>query len=237
MGWTYFNKPDSSHVSSTDEQKKESANKQSVVFDVDGVAMRISWVEVDPRKLELYSNLVDKKTSTMIREEKGCKTLVNAGFYSKENRHIGLLIATSGLVSSAQENSLFNGILSIDSSGARIISSEPTHVRLAVQTGPIILYEGRPRTLSIKNDEQDRRMLAAITSDGKLIFIAIHREGSEFQGPYLEELPEVIQLFNDSVNIKINNAINLDGGSASAFITDFTNIPERTLIGSYFCEK
>ncbi|MBI3289925.1 phosphodiester glycosidase family protein [Candidatus Microgenomates bacterium] len=233
FAWSSSNKKEPEITIST--PNPTANDNQSVTIDVDGVPMRVNWIEVDPEKLELYSNLSAKQTSAAIKVEKKCDVLVNGGFYSKENKHLGLLIRSPQTISPAIESSLFNGFLTIDSQ-AVITTSAPITARLAVQSGPIIVYKNEPRKLSIKNDEQARRVVAATTSDGKLLFLAIHRKSSEFQGPYLEELPKIIQSFNNSSNIKIVDAINLDGGSASTFNTDSLNLPERTQIGSYFCE-
>ena len=229
-----FNTPEVAQVITTPTASPTN-NIQSVTLDVEGISMRINWVEVDPTKVELYSNLTNKQTSAQIIHERNCKTLVNGGFYSKENKHLGLLIDTNGLVSHAQENSLFNGFLWFDLQGVYITTSPPDNAHLAVQTGPVIINDSKPRMLSIKNDEQARRVVAAITTENKLLFLVIYRDGSEFQGPYLEELPKIIQEFSNSSDLEIVNAINLDGGNASAFITDFVNLTERTQIGSYFC--
>lgn len=219
--------------------KSSETNKQSVVIDIEELPMRISWVKVDPKNLDLYSNLQEKLTSTIIRAQKNCQVLVNAGFYSKENKHLGLLISNYEIFSKTLSSSLFNGFFSVDENGANINTSPPANSsRLAIQSGPILLYNNDARIITISNnDEPARRIVAATTSDTQVLFLAIHRDGSELQGPYLTQVPNILSSFENETGININNAINLDGGSASVFITDSVYLPEVTQIGSYFCAK
>lgn len=218
--------------------KLSELNKQSVVIEIEELPMRISWIKVDPKNLDLHSNLQEKLTSTAIRAQRNCQALVNGGFYSKENKHLGLLISNYETFSKTLKSSLFNGFFSVDENGTNISNSPPANnSRLAIQSGPILIYNNESRILTINNDEPARRIVAATTNDTQVLFLVIHRDGSELQGPYLTQVPNLLLAFKNKTGININNAINLDGGSASVFITDSVYLPEVTQIGSYFCTK
>lgn len=215
-----------------------SSKKQSLVINSEQIPIRISWILAQPGRVGLYSNLQAKQTSTTIKSQKNCKALINGGFYSTTNTHLGLIISNFETISSPIQSSLLNGFLWITSKNAIISSSLPPNaVRAAIQSGPLLMQEGKPLLLTIKQDKQDRRMVAATTSDKELIFLAIYGDKSELQGPLLGQLPDIIKLFKQKTNMDIVDAINLDGGSASAFITDFESLSELSMIGSYFCAK
>jgi hypothetical protein len=91
--------------------------------------------------------------------------------------------------------------------------------------------------LAIKNDEPNRRIVAATTDNNQLIFMVFYRDSSQFQGPMLGLLPELISMFTRQTGIDIVDAINLDGGSASVFISNYDRLNELAHIGSYFCIK
>lgn len=164
---------------------------------------------------------------------------MNGGFYSKQNTHLGLFVSNFETISRFSQNSLLNGFLSIDSADKITISADlPSATpRLGLQSGPLITRNGESLNLSINNDEPNRRIAAGTTRDNKLIFLVFYRDSAEFEGPLLGKLPEIINLFKKQTGIDIVDAINLDGGSASVFVSNYDLLRELTMIGSYFCIK
>lgn len=211
---------------------------QSIVLNFKENPIRIAWASVNPNRVELYSNLKDQKLSEEIKVNKSCSVLVNGGFYSKTNTHLGLFITDFKATSPFSESALRNGFLSIVTDEAHIQDFPPdNNPRIAIQSGPLLMLNNQMLNLEIKNDQPDRRIVGATTKDGKLIFLALYRDNSEYQGPLLTDLPEIISLFKKESGIKISDAINLDGGSASAFISNYILLRELAYIGSYFCVK
>jgi|WetSurMetagenome_2_1015567.scaffolds.fasta_scaffold11665_6 exopolysaccharide biosynthesis protein len=215
------------------------AIRQSIVIKIDDIPIRIAWAIVNPKEVELYSNLQDQKLSEQIKVDKSCSVLVNGGFYSKENTHLGLFISNFKTVSEYLQSPTFNGFLSIDSEGKLTIGSDfpPATVRLTLQSGPLLIQDNEALPLKINNDAPNRRVVAGKTADGKLIFLTFFRDGLDLQGPLLGKLPDITVLFEQQAGIDIANAINLDGGSASIFISNYIRLNEMSHIGSYFCIK
>jgi uncharacterized protein YigE (DUF2233 family) len=212
--------------------------KQSVIIDVQETPIRVSWAIAEPEKIELYSNLKDKYLSEQIKVDNSCQTLVSGGFYSKENTHLGLFIGNFSLVSQAVESSLLNGFLWTKDNNVSIGNNFPdTSPRVALQTGPLLFKDSQPLLLAINNDEPSRRIVAAKTTDNKLLFLAFYQDIAEYSGPMLGNLPEIISEFTKKTNLEITDAINLDGGKHSVFITNYERLNELEHIGSYFCVK
>lgn len=199
----------------------------------------IYWHVINnPSNIFLRSNLADQQSASILRQQQKCNFLINAGFYSKELTHIGLFIENYHEISHFQNNALLNGILSLNTFDTpRITKIVPEdELVFALQTGPVLIYNAVPQVLNIKNDHSARRSIAAVTGSNKLIFIIIFQKNSDFEGPLLTNLPEIIAQFNNSQELNIADAVNLDGGSASAYFDQDFSFPELNTIGGYFCE-
>ena len=90
--------------------------------------------------------------------------------------------------------------------------------------------------LSILDDKPGRRVVVA-QAENKIYFIAFYNNNSVYLGPNLSDLPQLLKMFAQKRKTTILNALNLDGGAASAFHTDNFSLPELTPVGSFFCIK
>jgi len=156
---------------------------------------------------------------------------INGGFYDTANKPLGLFRIGETVLAKQIQSNLLNGFLSDDG----ITVAVPTG-RFVLQSGPLLIQRGNPLPLKIQNDEHARRMVAAKTGEG-FLFLTVYKEDSVFEGPLLADLPKVIQKINTKENLGIVDAINLDGGSASAFKNAETTLSELTPVGSLFCIK
>jgi exopolysaccharide biosynthesis protein len=206
--------------------------------------LRTSWFIVDDiENLSLRSNLSDQLSAKEAKDKYECTRIISGGFYSdsetqgKDGKHIGLFVTEGETLSPYKGNSLFNGFLHIENESATISSNVPSNSDIALQTGPLLMTSGNPRKLSLVRDEKARRMVAATTSDNKLLFMTFFESSSYVSGPKLAELPELVKKLGEEEQLEIIDAINLDGGAHSAFITDEVTLTDIQTPGSYFCVK
>ena len=185
----------------------------------------------DLSRLKLFSNLTKKQESPLLKQLNNCQMLVNAGFYDEQDQHLGWFQVNGRELSPKQNNRLFDGYLSITSGAAEIGFAPRPAADFGLQSGPVLVFDAKPLKLTIKDDQPRRRMAAAITQDEQLIFLVILSPQSDYSGPLLADTPRIVL----SINQDIVAAINLDGGSASAFIAPEVNLPEYQPIGGYFC--
>lgn len=185
----------------------------------------------DFSRLRLFSNLAEQKSAVELAAVKNCEFLVNAGFYDEQDRHLGWFQADGRELSPAQSNRLFDGFLSIDSGRAEIGFSPREAADFGLQSGPVLVFDAKPLKLTIKDDQPRRRVVAALTRDQQLIFLVILSPQSDYSGPLLADTPRLVL----AINRDIVSAVNLDGGSASAFITPEVNLPEYQPLGGFFC--
>lgn len=201
--------------------------------------IKIEWFVVeDIDNLKLIPNFSEKLGSKEIKNKYNCKNLVSGGFYTQDNRPIGLFIVDNTKVRDYVKASLTNAILSVnDFATPRITSTLPKdNLPIALQNGPMLFDNGAKLNLNIQNDKPARRMVAAVTGENKLVFITLYSSGSAFDGPYLEELPSILEEFEKRSHMQIADAMNLDGGTASTFMNGNVNLSEASFVGSFFCE-
>jgi uncharacterized protein YigE (DUF2233 family) len=170
-------------------------------------------------------------------KEGKCKNLVNAGFYQKDFSPLGLFIVEGQVIRKEMKSATFNGFFTIDSEGWPAIGQNPPSVPLkyGLQTGPLLILNSRLQELKMTNDDNARRVMVAIGKDKKPVFIVIYNAGSVFDGPKMTALPKLLQEIAKMENESFVDAINLDGGSASAFWGEEVILKELSPIGSYFC--
>jgi exopolysaccharide biosynthesis protein len=187
----------------------------------------------------LITNYEHKNSSSEILDSNSCKYLTSSGFYSKNDKPIGLLINNYKVINKSQDNQLFNGFLTLNSFDTPIISTKipDEGSRISIQSGPVLIENSYTKELSIKNDNNARRVVAGVTGSNELIFIVIYNNLSAFDGPQLSDLPNIIELISLENDLNIADAINLDGGSASSFYKDDIILRELTNVGSFFCIK
>lgn len=213
-------------------------NERQLELGYNDSKLRVVWAEVeDPSKLSLHLNLEEKKTAVTASAELGCKVLVSGGFYNKEGKPIGLFVSNSKMLSNWQENSLFNGVFGVTKDGKPKVNARGGNLVDAVQSGPVFVQDGVSRELNIKNDEPERRVVGVVTSEEKLVFLSFYNPASYYLGPNLEDVAGLLKSFEKETGIKIRDAINLDGGTASAFYTEGVSLTELRPVGSYFCSR
>lgn len=169
-----------------------------------------------------------KKFKEVMVSEK-CLFGTNGGFYTTQNKPIGLVKANNIVLNSSQNNRLFNGYVSSQGIGYEI----PNDANWALQTGPMLWEDNQLINVKTTNDKSARRGVAITTTDNKLYFAIFYNSQAPVLGPYLNDLPEILK----SLNISIKSAINLDGGRASAFYDGNTFLEESDPVGTVLCAK
>jgi exopolysaccharide biosynthesis protein len=212
---------------------------EKVEFNENFYAIRYATIE-EINKLQLFNNLSQLKSSQEVYQNNSCSHLINGSFYSENQLPIGWLLSEDNLESDYRQNQLFNGFLIVSDSNQALISEHTKDLsvaRIGVQTGPVLISDFSERNLTLNQDKAARRSVALVTAEDKLIFATVTTSDNQYIGPFLKDLPQILQLFSKESNIKIKSAINLDGGSASAFITPHHRQLEITTVGSFFCQQ
>lgn len=217
------------------------ANEENKIdFDFDSEEVSVSWFEVkDSSKIILIPNFKEKETATDIAAKNSCKMLTSGGFYSKDDKPSGFFLSEGKIFRNWQENHFLNGVYSINSFDIPRITQVPPQdsLRVAIQSGPELKENAEFTKLSIRQDKPARRIVLATTGSNSSVFLVFYNKSSVYLGPFLSKLPEALKIFEEKSGISLADAINLDGGSASAFYSEGVSLPELSPVGSFFCWK
>ncbi len=191
----------------------------------------------DPERLMLVANPEGEKSFHELVNQNSCKSAINAGFYDTEGKPLGYFKTRDAIIHDQTASALLDGYIWTDTTGGIGISTDLPHqpLDIALQNGPLLISHGEKRTLTIKNDESARRSFAGIAQDNTLWFGIITVPDNTFSGPLLADLPTVIHDIGVRSDISWISAINLDGGSASAYESDTHSVSELTPVGGIFC--
>ena len=143
-----------------------------------------------PSAVTVIPNFTEKKVVRALMNENSCTGAVNGGFYTKTDTPLGLFVTGGRKLGTQIESSLVNGFLWIDDSEYAVIASELPNLtpRLALQTGPLLMFNRQPLALNIHNDTGARRMTAAKTKDGSLLFLTVYDAESVRSEEHTSEL-------------------------------------------------
>jgi uncharacterized protein YigE (DUF2233 family) len=183
-------------------------------------------------QVKLIANYKEQKTGEELMRQNSCDYLVNAGFYTKEWSPVGYIKTENTELSVVKNSLLFDGFVTINElQTPRITRVLPLdQLRNALQTGPMLIENGKVVKLQIKNDKEARRMFALIDGNNEILFGMVKNSS-------LALLPKVVFEWAKEKNILVADAINLDGGSASTYRGPNGIYPEISPIGSAFCVK
>lgn len=198
---------------------------------------RYAWVKLDNlANLKLLPNHDAQASSEDLAKTYHCQVLVNGNFYDENDRPLGWLVSQGETLSKAIISSLFNGFLSLSPSNVTISLSVPQgSVNFGLQSGPLLILDSKPQLLKINNDQPRRRVIVALNNQSELIFLVLTGTDSLYSGPLLADTPKLVLALGQALNQNLVTALNLDGGSASAFHTDTIHLNEYAYIGSFFC--
>lgn len=157
-----------------------------------------------------------------IMQREKCLAGTNGGYFDPEFLPVGLSISDGRLVRPFQKAKLLSGVVSANDGRVLIqraaefsMKSKP---RTARQCGPFLVEGGKP-IASLNNERRARRTFVAISGDRALLGFC--------SAVTLAQLAEILA----SPELKISRALNLDGGSSSAFWfageDGVTSIPEQ----------
>lgn len=162
--------------------------------------------------LRLIDNPDAQSLGAMMKREK-CVCGVNGGYFDTEFKPIGLRIADGAPFSPLRRARLITGILLESNRRIDVIRasefSTTKKIAAAVQAGPF-LVEGSKPIHGLNDSQRARRTFAAVAVDDRGL-LGICSNVS------LAELANILATVPVARNSKIHRAMNLDGGSSSAF--------------------
>lgn len=212
-------------------------DNRTLRYSINGKEYIASWFIALPQSIFLIPNFLQKYTAKEVQSKNTCRSLTNSGFYTSDGRPLGLFIVDGVTLHERQTSSIANGYFWINQEGTANISSNSPDgpIRIALQAGPIVRRDGQSVLLSLTTDEQARRIIVATAHNNTLVFLALYDPENTYLGPILADVPSHLSIIQEKIGETFENAINLDGGSASAFLSEAISLQELTSVGSFFC--
>lgn len=189
-------------VSLEDSETNESATIDVALFSTKSCTLRVIDQPAPPR-----SDLAQAM------REKGCLAGINGGYFDPDYAPIGLLISDGKMIAPLQRARLITGVLAASPREVKILRvhefSRQQKFNSAVQCGPFLVDLAR----SVRGLEKTRTARRSFAATG-----SVNRAALGFCSDVsLSQLAKILSTTRLVDDFKIERALNLDGGSSSAF--------------------
>lgn len=210
------------HLVLEDSEMNESATIDLALFSTKSCTLRVIDQPAPPRT----------DLAQAMRQER-CLAGVNGGYFDPDYSPIGLLISDGKIIAPLQRARLITGVLAASPREVQILRvrefSRQQKFNAAVQCGPFLVDLGRS-VRGLEKTRTARRTFAAVGS--------VNRAALGFcSNVSLSELAKILATTRLADDFKIERALNLDGGSSSAFWvareSSAFSIPERKTVRDF----
>jgi hypothetical protein len=189
-------------VSLEDSETNESATIDLALFSTKSCTLRVIDQPAPPRTDLAHA----------MRQE-GCLAGVNGGYFDPDYAPIGLLISDGKMIAPLQRARLITGVLAASPREVQILRvrefSRQRKFNAAIQCGPFLVDLGRS-VRGLEKTRTARRAFAAVGNGNRAAL-------GFCSGVSLSELAKILATTRLADDFRIERALNLDGGSSSAF--------------------
>jgi uncharacterized protein YigE (DUF2233 family) len=190
------------HVVLEDAETNESATIDLALFSTKSCTLRVIDQPMPPRNDLAH-----------VMAQENCLAGVNGGYFDADYAPIGLLIVDGKTIAPLQRARLLSGVLTASSREVQILRvrefSRQRRLKAAIQCGPFLVDLGR-RVRGLEETRSARRTFAAVGGSDRAA-LGFCTEVS------LPDLAKVLATTQLADGFEISRALNLDGGSSSAF--------------------
>ena len=138
---------------------------------------------------------------------------VNGGYFDPEDAPVGLLVSAGRVLAPLRKAKLLSGVLTASASRVDIVRASrftmSTRIKSAVQCGPLLVERSVP-IVALDDTRKARRTFAGVDGKGRATL-------GVCSAVSLAQLGQILALPEAAGKIRITRALNLDGGSSSAF--------------------
>jgi exopolysaccharide biosynthesis protein len=176
------------------------------------VAVDVAVFSAKSTALRVVDNPDGQSLGTVMKREKFVCG-VNGGYFDTEFKPIGLRVVDGQTFSPSRRARLITGILLQSDRGIDVVRvsefSRTKKIIAAIQSGPF-LVEGNKRIRGLNDSQLARRTFAGVATNDRA-FLGVCSDVS------LAQLANILATVSIVADSKIRRAMNLDGGSSSAF--------------------
>lgn len=138
---------------------------------------------------------------------------VNGGYFDPEDAPVGLLISAGHVIAPLRKAKLLSGVLAASATRVDIVRAarfaRSDQITSALQCGPLLVERAAP-VAGLNDTRRARRTFAAVDGNGRAA-LGVSSTVS------LAQLGKILSLLDLGGKMKVVRALNLDGGSSTAF--------------------
>jgi len=177
------------------------------------VAVDLAIFSTKSCTLRILQNEGGVNSLAEVMKHEKCFAGVNGGYFDEKFAPIGLRIANEQMIAPLRRARLITGILVAWARGVQIVRSREfsrrSGVTAAIQCGPFLVERGQP--IGGLNDANAARRTFAATTTSSRALVGVCSEVS------LAELSKILATTSFADDLRIERALNLDGGSSTGF--------------------
>jgi hypothetical protein len=174
------------------------------------VTLELARFSAKSVRIQLIDNQDGNRDLAGAMNTDNCLAGVNGGYFDENFGPLGLRISQGNILVPLVRGRLMTGVFTFSDGQARIIRasefSKRDHPAVALQCGPFLVDRGRA-VKGLNNTRMARRTFAATATAGQVVLGC----SSDLS---LAELSDLLATAGD---LKIQQALNFDGGSSTAF--------------------
>jgi exopolysaccharide biosynthesis protein len=163
--------------------------------------------------LRVIDNPAGEENLAAVMRRENCLAGVNGGYFDPENKPVGLVISEGKLIAPVRKARLLSGVMIVSNGRMQLLRvaeySAKRRAIAALQCGPFLVDRGQ--AVPGLNDTRPARRTFVITA-------GVDRAAIGFcSAVTLAQLGKILVTPNVAPDLKAQRALNLDGGSSSAF--------------------
>ncbi|HZR06231.1 MAG TPA: phosphodiester glycosidase family protein [Candidatus Udaeobacter sp.] len=163
--------------------------------------------------LRVLQNEGGRNSLAEVMKNENCLAGVNGGYFDEKFAPIGLRMANGQMIAPLQRARLITGVLFASPRGVQIVRSREFSRRAgttaAIQCGPFLVDRSQPID-GLNNSRPARRTFAATVNASRAL-VGVCSDIS------LAELSRLLATTSFAEDLRIERALNLDGGSSTGF--------------------
>lgn len=162
--------------------------------------------------LRVIDNPTGENDLATLMPRENCLAGVNGGYFDPENKPVGLLISDGNVVAPLRKARLLSGVMIVSKGKIQLLRtaeySTKSKATTALQCGPFLVDRGQP--VPGLNDTRPARRTFIVTGEDRTAI-------GFCSGVTLAQLGKILAMPGITPGLKVQRALNLDGGSSSAF--------------------
>lgn len=163
--------------------------------------------------VRVIDNPTGKNNLAAVMRRENCLAGVNGGYFDPEDKPVGLLVSDGKVIAPLRKARLLSGVMLVSNGQLQLLRtaeySSKRKPTAALQCGPFLVDRAQP--VPGLNDTRPARRTFVLTG-------AADRTAIGFcSGVTLAQLAKILATPEIASGLKVQRALNLDGGSSSAF--------------------